>query len=76
MAMTPKEMATWNRMRAALIRIYKGYQTPDQLRRNAERDFGCSFDETIEMSYENLQSEAKGAVRGVRQKKPKVKVPA
>lgn len=59
-------------MRAALIRIYKNYQTPDQLRRNAERDFGCSYDEAIEMAYENLQSEAKGAVRGVRTKKSKV----
>jgi hypothetical protein len=28
-----------------LKRIAKGYQTPDQLRRNSERDFGCRYHE-------------------------------
>lgn len=41
-----------------LKRIAKGYQTPDQLRRNSERDFGCRYHEALEMTYENLQMEA------------------
>ena len=64
--MTPKQLEQFNRMRAALTRIAKEYQTPDQLRRNADRDYGLDASEAIEMAYENIQSEARAAVRGVR----------
>jgi hypothetical protein len=42
----------------ALKRIAKSYQTPDQLRRNAEKQYGCSYHKALEMAYENLQAEA------------------
>ncbi len=64
--MKPKQIEQFNRMRAALIRIAKEYQTPDQLRRNAERDYGLDAGEAIEMAYENIQSEARAAVCGTR----------
>lgn len=54
------------RMYDTLKRIARGYQTPDQLRRNSERDFGCEFEDALEMSYENLQQEAENAIKGVR----------
>jgi hypothetical protein len=52
-----------------LKRIAKGYQTPDQLRRNSERDFGCSFSDALEMTYENLQNDAARAIHGKRRPK-------
>jgi hypothetical protein len=63
--MTPKDKQNYNRMREALIRITK-YQTPDKMRKDSEKDWGVSFDEAIEMAYENIQQEAKLAVKGVR----------
>ena len=57
-------------MRAALKRIATGYQTPEQLRRGAEREYGIAAGEAIEYAYENIQQEAKSAVSGVREAKP------
>ncbi len=48
----------------ALKRI-AAYQPPDRLRRGAE-NIGLTAEEHIEMAYENIQAEAKNAVRGVR----------
>lgn len=64
--MTPTQQKQFNRMRDALLRITKGYMPPDELRRKAEREYGCGFDEAIEMAYENMQAEAREAVKGVR----------
>lgn len=49
----------------ALKRI-AAYAPPENLRRYAERAYGCSADEAIEMAYENVIEEAKRAVKGVR----------
>ena len=54
------------RMYDTLKRIAREYQTPDQLRRNSERDFGCDYEDALEMAYENLQQEAESAIKGVR----------
>ncbi len=54
-------------MRATLKRIATGYQTPEQLRRGAEREYGIAADEAIEYAYENMQQEAGNAVKGVRE---------
>lgn len=59
------------RLYDALKRISRGYQTPDQLRRNAEREYGVSGDEAIEMAYENIQQEAENAIKGLRIRRPK-----
>lgn len=63
---TPLEIKLYD----ALKRIAKGYQTPDQLRRNSEKDFGCDYSDALEMAYENLQFEAGAAIRGLRIKRP------
>ena len=65
--MTPKQQEQFNRMRATLKLIATGYQTPDQLRRGAEREYGIAADEAIEYAYENIQQEARRAVAGVRE---------
>jgi esterase/lipase len=56
----------YNRMYNALKTIASGYQTPDQLRRNSEKDYGLGYHETLEMSYENIQQLAKDATKNVR----------
>lgn len=50
----------------ALRHIAKDYQSPAQLQRGAEREFGLSYGEALEMAYENLQWEASRAIKGVR----------
>lgn len=67
--MTPKQKEQFNLMRATLRRIASGYMGPHELRRCAERTFGCSPEEAIAMSYENIQMDAKCAVKGVRELK-------
>lgn len=63
--MTPKQIEQFNAMRATLKRI-ASYQTPDQLQRNAECDYGLDASEVIVHAYENMQEEAKNAVKGIR----------
>ncbi len=64
--MTPKQKQQFNIMRDTLIRISKGYQTPKQMRRECEKGNGLDFAEMIEMVYENVQDDARFAVKGVR----------
>lgn len=54
------------KMYAALERIAKGYQTPEQLRKNSSKQYGLDYQEALEMAYENLQAEAKAAIKGIR----------
>ena len=68
--MTKTQRDQFNRMRAALLQISKEYQTPAQLFRNGHEQYGLDYTETLEMSYENIQSDAKRAVKGVREAKP------
>lgn len=49
----------------ALKRISR-YESPEKLRRNAEKDYGLDADEAIEMAYENVINEAKSAIKGMR----------
>ena len=65
--MTPKQKEQFNKMRSTLKRIATGYQTPDQLRRDAGRGYGLEAEEAIGYAYENIQAEAANAVRGVRE---------
>ena len=48
-------------------------QTPKQLRRDSEKDWGLDYDEALEMAYENIQNDAATAVKGIRAIKPKSK---
>lgn len=56
------------RLYNALVRISK-YDSPKKLRRDAEREYGLTPDEALELAYENVIQEAKSALKGVR--KPK-----
>lgn len=54
-----------------LKRIAKGYQTAEQVQRNAEKDLGLTdAREALEYAYENLQWEANQAIKGLRIKRP------
>ena len=61
--MTQKQIIKWNKMLQALREIANGYQTPDELRKNASK-LGLSFEEAIEMAYENIQETAKEGYKG------------
>ena len=63
-------MSNEQRYYDALKRIAQDYQTADQLRRHAGQ-YGLGFEEEIEMAYENMQHEAKNAIKGRR--RPEVK---
>ena len=63
--MTPKQKENYNRMLHTLKRI-STYRTPEQLRRNSEREYGISVEEALEYAYENIQQEAKYATNGIR----------
>lgn len=49
----------------ALKRI-ASYQSPEQLRRVSEKQYGLEYVEALEMAYENVIDEAKFAVKGRR----------
>lgn len=53
-------------MRDTLIKIKKGYMTPDQIRKDADKKPGLDFEEYIEMAYENIQIDAGKATFNVR----------
>lgn len=64
--MTNKQIKQFNRMQAALTRIAKHYQTPAQLKRGSNKEYGIDGNEAIEYAYENIQYEAKAAVKGIK----------
>jgi hypothetical protein len=51
-----------------LTRIAKNHQTAKQLLRNDQ--YGLEPMEALEMAYENMQAEAKAAIKGRRRPKP------
>lgn len=54
----------------ALRRIARDYHEPEGIRRDVERKkspvYGFPFEEALEMAYDNLQAEARGAIEGMR----------
>lgn len=56
------------RLYAALERITH-YQTPEKLQKNSKKEWGLDYTEALEISYGNIQQEAKSAIKGVRIKK-------
>lgn len=53
------------RLYAALRRI-AAYDTPSRMRKSSQKDWGCDYEDCLEMAYENIQEEAKRAVKGLR----------
>lgn len=64
--MTAKQKKQFNQMLSILKKISKEYQSPSQLRRGSEKQYGLEYEEALEMSYENIQSEAAFACKGVK----------
>ncbi len=64
--MTDKQKEQFNLMLDALKDIGKGYYTPDQLRKESKKDWGLSYQEALEMSYENIQHTANAVVKGIK----------
>ncbi len=52
----------------ALRRITQ-YDSVERLRKRAEKDYGLSPEEAIEMAYENVKAEAEQAIKGKRRPK-------
>lgn len=67
--MTPKQKQQFNLMRNALLVIAKDYQTPTQLRKSSDKQYGLDYEEALEMSYENIQNTAAAAVKGIKEAK-------
>ncbi len=63
--MTPKQKEQFNKMRNTLKRIATGYMTPQQIKRDSNLS-GLNYSEYLEMTYENIQQEAKTASKNVR----------
>lgn len=62
--MKEKQIQQFNQMRATLHEIAKNYMTPRQLQKSAAQQ-GLTYEESLEMAYENIQSDAAIALRGV-----------
>jgi len=65
--MTEKQRQQFNRMRYFLIRINAYYMTPAQIQKKGEKMYGLPAEEVLEMAYENIQAEARHAVKGVKE---------
>ena len=63
--MTKKQFTNMWKMYTALKKI-SCYDSIEKLHRHAEKEYGCEPSEAIEMAYENIQLEAKAAIKGVR----------
>lgn len=64
--MTKLQAQQFARMYHALSTIARDFQTPSQLQRNSEKQYGLQYEEALEMSYENIQSRAAAAIKCVR----------
>ena len=69
-----KDQLTILRLYGALKTITR-YQTPNQLRRQSEKDYGLDYEEALGYAYENIQQTAKNAIKGVRRPKDKPVAP-
>ncbi len=61
--MTPAER---ERLYYDTLRRIVRFHSPDQIRRIAEKQWGLSYEEALAMAYENIQFEAKDALKGKR----------
>lgn len=58
------------RMYDTLKRLAGGYKSLNQLRRDSEKQYGLEYHEALEYAYENIQQDAKNALKGLRRPKP------
>ncbi len=64
------------------VKIIANYQTPEELRKNADSEYGLDYEEALEMAYENILNTAKMAVKRkkavpnkktIKKEKPKIR---
>lgn len=67
---TQNQMFQFNRMLLALKTITQ-YQSPEKLKKDSEKDWGLGYEEALEGAYDNIQQQAKSAVKGIKGIKPK-----
>lgn len=53
-----------------LWKIARGYDSSERLRKRAERDYGLSPEEAIEMAYDNVRGDAARVIKGKRRPPP------
>ena len=63
--MTKAEKRKYMQMWRALKIIARDYQTPAQIKRSAGKEYGLEYEESLEMSYENIQQVAKNGLKRV-----------
>lgn len=63
--MTIKETDKIRRLYDALKAVAQ-CDTPDQLKRDSQNEYGVEYDEALEMAYENVRQIARNAVRRMR----------
>jgi len=51
------------------LKVVAGYETPERLKRTAEKRYGLTGEEALEMAYENMREWAIQAIRGKRRPK-------
>lgn len=61
-----KQKQQFNQMLSTLRIIAKGYQSKDEIRKNAQKEYGLDPEEALGYAYKNLQIEAYNASKGVR----------
>jgi len=65
--MTDSQITKWNKMVKALKTISEGFMEPEELRDNAEKEYGLTYEDALEMSYENIQVIAAQGVKGIKE---------
>uniref|UniRef100_A0A6M3LD86 Uncharacterized protein n=1 Tax=viral metagenome TaxID=1070528 RepID=A0A6M3LD86_9ZZZZ len=63
--MTPKQESNYVKMLSTLRKIGNKYHSPSKLRKEAKM-YGLSYNEILEIAYENIQEEAKFCLKGIR----------
>lgn len=64
--MTPEQKSQFNTMYYTLQSIARDYKTPEELRETSEEDYGLGYEEALEMSYENIKSDALRALHDIK----------
>lgn len=63
--MTEKQKNQFNDMLGSLLEISKGFCNPRELKKEA-KEAGISYEEYMEMAYENIQELAKRTAKGIK----------
>lgn len=64
--MTPKQKEDFNLMLSTLREIANNYMKIEELKEQSETTFGLDYESALEMAYENMQSEAIFAIKGIK----------